>query len=127
MPAFSTTLHVLVQGFYSVFWIAIVLDVGSPSLDLRRLPAWTTGEVIVVGLLLITLALVIGTMMHTLSRHMFRKNKDVWSAEVLLSPGVRDRYGRLGLTSSLTDLCGTSLDDLEASLPSAAPAQPPTQ
>ncbi len=112
MSAFSISAQTLLQGFYSLFWIAVVLDVGSPTLDLRRMPAWSTAEAIIAAVLIFTLAIVIGTMMHTLSRHLFRRQKDEWSTTVLLSPSVMDRYKRLGLTSALLELGGTTFDDL---------------
>jgi ABC-type Co2+ transport system permease subunit len=115
IPAGSVTIQTLLQGCYSLFWIAIVLDVGSPSLDLRRMPDWSVGEALIAAALLLTLAVVIGTMMHTLSRHVFRRQKDEWATEVLMSPSVRDRYLRLGLTSALCDLGATSFDDLAMS------------
>ena len=112
MSALSVTAQTLLQGFYSLFWIAVVLDVGSPTLDLRRLPAWSTGETVVAAVLIFTLAVVIGTMMHALSRHLFRRLKDGWSTKVLLSPSVKDRYARLGLTPTLLELGGNSFGDL---------------
>ncbi len=115
MSAFSVSAQTLLQGFYSLFWIAVVMDIGSPTLDLRRLPAWSVGEAVVAGVLIFTLAIVIGTMMHTLSRHLFRRQKDEWSTEVLLSSSVMDRYTRLGLTPALLELGGTSFEDLAES------------
>ncbi len=112
MSAFSVTTQTLLQGFYSLFWIAVVMDIGSPTLDLRRMPSWSVGEAVVAGVLIFTLAVVIGTMMHTLSRHFFRRQKDEWSTQVLLSASVMDRYTRLGLTPNLLELGGTSFDDL---------------
>ena len=112
MSVLSVTAQTLLQGFYSLFWIAVVLDVGSPTLDLRRLPTWSVGEVVVAAVLIFTLAVVIGTMMHTLSRHLFRRQKDEWSTTVLLSPSVMDRYTRLGLTPTLLRLGGTGFRDL---------------
>jgi hypothetical protein len=34
----------VVQGLYSLLWIVILMDVLSPTLDLRRIPDWSATQ-----------------------------------------------------------------------------------
>jgi hypothetical protein len=92
MFPYSLGVLTLLQGLYSLLWIAILLDWGSPTLDLRLLPDMTTAHVIGVTVVMITISFPVGVMMHTLSRNLFRKQKDQWAMDVLLSPAVIRRF-----------------------------------
>ena len=83
----------LLQGLYSLLWIVILMDVGSPTLDLRSLPAWTPGQILVLFPALLAVTFAIGVVMHTLSRQLFRSMKDGWESAVLTSGTVTRRLG----------------------------------
>lgn len=114
MSGFSNSLQMLIQGFYSLLWIIIALDVGSPSVDLRRIPDLSPQQAFLILLLVIPLAFVIGVMMHTFSRHLFRKAKDDWARIVLTSNRVRQRYTELGLEDAIRKVGGWWYTDLDA-------------
>jgi hypothetical protein len=81
----------LLQGLYSLLWIVILMDVLSPTFDLREISSWSSAQV---GLLAVSLGMTtfaVGVVMQTVSRNLFRKMKDVWDAQVLTSPGVMRR------------------------------------
>jgi hypothetical protein len=101
MFPYSLGVLTLLQGLYSLLWIAILLDWGSPTLDLRLLPDMTTAHVIGVTVVMITIAFPVGVMMHTLSRNLFRKQKDEWALDVLLSPAVIRRFQNIRLPQGL--------------------------
>lgn len=86
----------MIQGFYSMIWIVIIMDVGSPTLDLRDLPSWSMPQTVLFVAAMFTTTFAIGVVMHTLSRNLFRKTKDLWDMEVLTSPAVTQRLGELG-------------------------------
>ncbi len=96
MFPYSLGVLTALQGLYSLLLIVIILDVGSPTLDLRDANQWTGAQAlpILTGLLAITFT--VGVAMHTLSRNLFRRTKDLWDMEVLTSPAVRKRLGDLG-------------------------------
>ncbi len=99
------------QGLYSLLLIAVILDVGSPTFDLRDITDSTGVQVlpILAGLLAITFT--VGLAMHTLSRNLFRRMKDVWDMEMLTSPGVQQRLGAVG---ECRPSGGPSLDEVHA-------------
>ena len=84
--------------------IAILMDLGSPTFDLRALPEWSLGQALPLVAALSTVTLAVGAVMHEVSRNAFRKRKDAWATEVLMSPAVKQR-----------------LDALDAMQPSGAP------
>jgi hypothetical protein len=86
----------VIQGLYSLIAIAILMDLGSPTLDLRVLPEWSPGQAFLFAAVLSTITLAVGAVMHTVSRNAFRKRKDVWATEILLSPGVKQRLDAIG-------------------------------
>ena len=86
----------LVQGLYSLLWIVILMDVISPSLDLRRLPDLSSMQLVLLIGAFVTLSFAVGTVMHAVSRNAFRKRKDDWALTVLTSPNVSERFAALG-------------------------------
>lgn len=114
MSGFSNSVQMLIQGFYSLLWIAIAMDVGSPSLDLRRFPDLSAQQTFLILLVVFPLAFVIGVMMHTFSRHLFRKAKDDWARIVLMSARTRQRYTELGLEAAVRKVGGWWYTDLDA-------------
>jgi hypothetical protein len=91
MFPYSLGVLTLLQGFYSLLWIVILMDVLSPTLDLRRMGSGSDaqGLLMVAGLFIITFT--VGVAMHTISRNLFRKIKDQWEMDVLTSAAVRQR------------------------------------
>lgn len=96
MFPFSLGVLTLLQGLYSLCWLVILLDIGSPAFDLTNLPEWNAGELVLVVMALVTLSAVIGVIMHTVSRNLFRRQKDLWAFKVLTSPSVRRRFKATG-------------------------------
>ncbi len=84
------------QGLYSLLLIVVILDVGSPTFDLRDIAAATGAQVLPIFAALLAITFTVGVAMHTLSRNLFRRTKDIWDMNVLTSPGVRQRLGALG-------------------------------
>ena len=83
------------QGLYSLLLIVVILDVGSPTFDLRDVAAATGAQVLPIFAALLAITFTAGVAMHTLSRNLFRRTKDIWDMNVLTSPGVRQRLGAL--------------------------------
>ncbi len=105
MFPYSVGVLTMLQGFYSLLWIVILMDISSPSFDLRRLPEWSGAQVGLVLSGLFTTAFAVGLVMHTLSRDLFRRYKDRWAQYVLTSPSITGR-----------------LNDLESCRPTGGPA-----
>lgn len=85
----------LVHGFYAMVWVALVLDVGSPSFNLS-MPQWGATEAVVMIALLLTASVALGVVVHTISRGVFHRTKERWATEVLLSPTVQQRFTAFG-------------------------------
>jgi hypothetical protein len=97
MFPFSLGVLTLLQGFYSLFWFVILLDIGSPALDLADLPELNAGQLILVIFAIGTMSAVVGVIMHTVSRNLLRRQKDFWAFKVLTSPTVRKRLKHTGV------------------------------
>lgn len=110
MFPFSLGVLTLLQGFYSLFWFVILLDIGSPVFDLTDLPDMNAGQLILVIVALGTMAAVVGVIMHTVSRNLLRRQKDFWAFKVLTSPSVRKRFMQTGNTDP--GIGGVTLDDV---------------
>jgi hypothetical protein len=92
MFPFSLGVLTLLQGLYSLCWFVLLLDIGSPAFSLADLPDLNTGQVIMLVMAIATMAAVVGVIMHTVSRNLFRRQKDLWAFKVLISPAVRKRF-----------------------------------
>jgi hypothetical protein len=101
----------LLQGLYSLLWIVILMDVLSPTLDLRDVPGWSGAQTAMFLAALAMTTFAVGVAMHTLSRNLFRKMKDGWDAQVIISPGVKRR---LDEGVSYRPSGGPSLDEVLA-------------
>lgn len=99
MRPFSLGVTTLVHGFYVLAWVAIVLDVGSPTFNLR-MPAWGPAEAVVWVALLFTAAAALGVVIHTISRNVFHARKQFWAFEVLSSPTVQERFAKMGIVET---------------------------
>jgi hypothetical protein len=95
MRPFSLGVTTLVHGFYAMVWVALVLDVGSPSFNLS-MPEWTASEAVVWIAVLFTAAAALGVVVHTVSRSVFHGHKEAWALEVLVSPTVQQRFTAFG-------------------------------
>jgi len=83
MFPYSLGLLTALQGLYTLLLIVILLDVGSPTLDLRDANQWTGAQALPIFAALLTITFTVGMAMHTLSRNLFRRSKDLWDMEVL--------------------------------------------
>jgi hypothetical protein len=92
---FSLGMTTLVHGFYALVWVALTLDVGSPSFNLS-MPKWGPTEAVVWIALLFTAAAALGVVMHTISRGVFHRYKERWAMEVLVSPTTQQRLSAYG-------------------------------
>ncbi len=113
MSTVSVTIQTLLQGFYSLLWIAILLDVGSPALDLRNVPEWSGAQLAIVIMLFVTMSFVVGIMVHTFSRNVFRRHKDMWTRDVLSSPAVLHQFRGLGSETYLRRAGAPTLEDVQ--------------
>lgn len=96
MFPFSLGVLTLLQGLYSLCWFVILLDIGSPAFDLANLPDLNAGQLVLVIGAISTMAAVVGVIMHTVSRNVFRRSKDFWAFKVLTSSTVRRRLKATG-------------------------------
>jgi hypothetical protein len=95
MRPFSLGVTTLVHGFFAMVWVALVLDVGSPSFNLS-MPQWGATEAVVYVALLFTASAALGVVMHTISRGVFHRFKERWAMEVLVSSTVQKRFTAFG-------------------------------
>jgi hypothetical protein len=95
MRPFSLGLTTLIQGFYALIWVAVVMDVASPTFNLR-VPEWGAMEGVIAAAVLVTAAAALGVVVHTISRKIFHNRKQVWAFEVLTSGAVQHRLAPLG-------------------------------
>lgn len=95
MRPFTLGVTTLLHGFYALVWVALVLDVGSPSFNLS-MPHWGPTEAVVWIALLFTAAAALGVVVHTISRGVFHRTKERWAMEVLVSPAVQHRFSAFG-------------------------------
>jgi hypothetical protein len=92
---FSLGATTLVHGFFAMVWVALVLDVGSPSFNLS-MPQWGPTEAVVWIALLFTASAALGVVVHTISRGVFHRAKERWARDVLVSATVQQRFAVLG-------------------------------
>ena len=111
MFPYSAGVMTVVQGLYSLVWIVILMDVLSPTLDLRALPEWSGPQALLVAAGLASILLAVGTAMSALSRRLFQEKRHAWSLRVLTSPSVRARAGDLARQRPNG---GPSLDEVRA-------------
>jgi hypothetical protein len=97
MYPFSLGVMTVMQGLYSILWIAVLLDVASPAFNMQNFPDWTGMRLAISITVLFGAASVIGVVMHTLSRNLFRRQKDLWEFQILTSRAVVKRFGALEL------------------------------
>ena len=110
MFPFSLGVLTVLQGLYSLCWFVILLDIGSPAFDLANLPDWNAGQLTLVIVAIMTMAAVVGVIMHTVSRNVFRRSKDLWAFKVLTSATVRRRLKATGSVDP--GLGGATLSDV---------------
>jgi len=86
----------LMQGLYSMVGFVLLMDVLSPTFDLRDVSKWSGTEAVLFfgALLIVTFA--VGVAMHTVSRNLFRKMRDAWDVQVVTSPGIKSRMDEFG-------------------------------
>jgi hypothetical protein len=95
MRPFSLGVTTLVQGVYALLWVVVLLDVASPTFDLRGFPDWTGVQAGVAAVVLFTASVALGVVMHTVSRRLFHHLKESWALTVLSSAAVRRRFASL--------------------------------
>jgi hypothetical protein len=110
MFPFSLGVLTLLQGLYSLFWFVILLDIGSPAFDLADLPDLNGWQMVLAVLALTTMAAVVGVIMHTVSRNLLRRQKDLWAFKVLASPTVKQRFHATG--AAAPGIGGATLADV---------------
>ncbi len=110
MFPYSLGVLTALQGLYALLFIIILLDVASPTLDLRSIPEWTNSQSVLLAASLLSITFTVGVAMHTLSRNLFRSTKDRWDMDVLTSPGVTRRLEELGCQPS----CAPTLEEVLA-------------
>jgi hypothetical protein len=101
----------LLQGLYSMVWIVLLMDVLSPTFDLREASEWSLSQALLLFSALLMTTFAVGVAMHTLSRNLFRTMKDAWDVRVVTSPGIRQRLGGL---AACRPSRGPSLDEVHA-------------
>ncbi len=96
MFPYSLGVLTIIQGMYSLLWIVILMDVLSPTLDLRDIDQWSSSQALLMVCAMSTLVFAVGIVMHTLSRNLFRRAKDLWCVDILMSQAVSQRIEDLG-------------------------------
>jgi hypothetical protein len=93
---YSLGVLTIIQGMYSLLWVVIMMDILSPTLDLRDLGRWSSAQELLAACALTAIVFALGIVMHTISRNLFRHMKDLWCVNVLLSRAVTLRIDDLG-------------------------------
>jgi hypothetical protein len=101
----------LLQGVYSLLWIVVLMDVLSPTFDLREATGWSGPQTVLFIFAVGMPMFAVGVAMHTLSRNLFRKMKDAWDMEILTSLGIKLRLAE-GIAYRPSG--GPSLEDIHA-------------
>ena len=112
MRPFSLGVTTLIQGVFMLAWVAVLFDVASPTFNLGGLPDWSGMRAVGPIILLLTAAVGLGVVMHTISRAIFRSVKDKWAQGVLQSPTVKQRLVALDATETFPG--GPRYEDFEA-------------
>lgn len=95
MRPFNLGVTTLVHGFYAMVWMALLLDVASPTFNLS-MPQWGATQAVVWIALLFTASAALGVVVHTISRSVFHDPKERWMTTVLVSPTVQHRFSIFG-------------------------------
>ena len=86
----------LVQGLFTALALVVIADVASPTFNLDSIPELTGSQAVLVLLVIFTISVALGIVMHTVSRGVFHEMKQRWTLTVLSSPAVRSRLAALG-------------------------------
>jgi len=100
MRPFYMAVTNLIHGLFATLVLLVVVDVGSPTFNVDEIPAWTGSQGAVVFIVVMTLAVALGVVMHTISRSAFHNQKQKWTLEVLSSSAVRGRLAAVGTVRS---------------------------
>ena len=91
MRPFSLGVTTLVQGLYALFWVIVLFDVASPTLNVDGIPDWTGMQLALALVVLLVASMALGVVMHTISKGLLHRVKLKWTLDVLSSDAVRNR------------------------------------
>jgi len=98
MRPFNLGITTLMQGIYALLWVIVLFDVASPAFNLDGMPEWSGMQSVVAFVVLLTAAVALGVVMHTISKGLLHPVKLRWILEVLSSDSVKKRMAALGAT-----------------------------
>ena len=95
MRPFSLGVTTLIQGVYTLMWLVVLVDVGSPTFNVQGSISWTGMHAVIAVVVLFVASAALGVVMHTVSRAVFHRVKQLWALEVLSSETVQHRFAPL--------------------------------
>ncbi len=110
MKPFSLVSTTLVPGLYTLLGLFVLADVASPTFNIQGAPDWSGSQGVIAVAVLLTAAVALGIVIHTISRSVFHGLKEQWTLTVLSSGTVRERMAAVG--SSLPKLAGTTYEEM---------------
>lgn len=96
MRPFYVAVTNLIHGLFTAMALLVLVDVASPTFNVEQIPVWTGSQGVVVLVVILTVSMALGIVMHTISRGVFHKQKQAWTLQVLSSAAVRNRLAALG-------------------------------
>ncbi len=94
MRPFTLGFTTLLHGFFTLMWVVVLFDVGSPTFNFS-VPAWSVTQGLLAVAVVFTASAALGLVMHTISRAVFHRLKHLWAFEVLQSKTVASRFTAL--------------------------------
>ena len=95
MRPFTLGVTTLMQGLYALLWVIVLFDVASPTFNVDGIPEWSGMQSVVALVVLLTAAVALGVVMHTISKELLHPIKLKWILEVLCSESVKKRMAAL--------------------------------
>ena len=99
MRPFYLAITTLVHGLFTSMVLLVLADLVSPTFNFEGIPAWTGIQGVFTLMTFLTVSFALGIVMHTISRGLFHKQKQLWTLEILGSRAVRNRLAALGSVS----------------------------
>ena len=78
MRPFYLAITTLVHGLFTSMVLLVLADVVSPTFNFERIPAWTGIQGVFTLMTFLTVSFALGIVMHTISRGLFHKQKQLW-------------------------------------------------
>lgn len=96
MRPFYLAVTTLVPGLFTSMVLVVLADVMSPTFNIEGIPVWTGGQSVFVFVTVLSVSFALGIVMHTVSRGLLHKQKQLWTLDVLASGAVESRMSSIG-------------------------------